>query len=261
MGRRAAVRRRGTRRLAGAGQAGGGQGSGDLRCIVLVLGGFIFASDEVKSVIEGSGQGAEAEAAMDDDEERSRSAATGSCFDLERRLHKIDRWRVPLPYGLPLRSLGYFVAGTVRRDRGRRGCRSSARRSWASCTPRSASCCCRSRSRTRSQLEDRRAHARTRRHSPGCGCTRGRGGSRPSARPSPVGTSGARPGDPRARRAVERGCARAVDHRSGADHPPLPDPDARRAEDPAPQRRTGTEPMWRGKQINLRSESARWSIE
>ena len=32
-------------------------------------------------------------------------------FDLERRLHKIDRWRVPLPYGLPLRSLGYFVAG------------------------------------------------------------------------------------------------------------------------------------------------------
>jgi hypothetical protein len=29
-------------------------------------------------------------------------------FDLERRIHKIDQWRVPLPYGLPLRSLGYF---------------------------------------------------------------------------------------------------------------------------------------------------------
>ena len=28
-------------------------------------------------------------------------------FDLERRIHRIDRFRVPLPYGLPLRSLGY----------------------------------------------------------------------------------------------------------------------------------------------------------
>jgi len=32
------------------------------------------------------------------------------CFELERRLHKIDNWRVPLPYGLPLRSVGYFGA-------------------------------------------------------------------------------------------------------------------------------------------------------
>jgi hypothetical protein len=30
------------------------------------------------------------------------------CFNLERRIHKIDRWRLPLPYGLPLRSIGYF---------------------------------------------------------------------------------------------------------------------------------------------------------
>ena len=32
-------------------------------------------------------------------------------FDLERRLHKIDRWRIPLPYGVPVRGLVYgFVA-------------------------------------------------------------------------------------------------------------------------------------------------------
>src|SRR4051794_7662332 len=30
-------------------------------------------------------------------------------FDLERRIHRIDRFRVPLPYGLPLRSLAYAV--------------------------------------------------------------------------------------------------------------------------------------------------------
>lgn len=29
------------------------------------------------------------------------------CFDLERRIHKIDRWRIPLPYGLPLRGIAY----------------------------------------------------------------------------------------------------------------------------------------------------------
>ena len=34
-------------------------------------------------------------------------------FDLERRIHKVDRFRLPLPYGLPLRSIGYFVAALV----------------------------------------------------------------------------------------------------------------------------------------------------
>ncbi|HST38172.1 MAG TPA: hypothetical protein VLK58_01620 [Conexibacter sp.] len=29
------------------------------------------------------------------------------CFQLERRLHRIDRFRLPFPYGLPLRGLGY----------------------------------------------------------------------------------------------------------------------------------------------------------
>jgi hypothetical protein len=28
---------------------------------------------------------------------------------LERRLFRLERWRLPLPYGLPLRSVGYFV--------------------------------------------------------------------------------------------------------------------------------------------------------
>jgi hypothetical protein len=34
-------------------------------------------------------------------------------FDLERRIHRIDRFRVPLPYGLPLRSLAYAVAALI----------------------------------------------------------------------------------------------------------------------------------------------------
>jgi hypothetical protein len=28
-------------------------------------------------------------------------------FELERRLHRIDRFRIPLPYGVPLAALGY----------------------------------------------------------------------------------------------------------------------------------------------------------
>jgi hypothetical protein len=31
-------------------------------------------------------------------------------FDLERRIHKIDRWRIPVPYGVPLRGIGYWAA-------------------------------------------------------------------------------------------------------------------------------------------------------
>jgi hypothetical protein len=29
------------------------------------------------------------------------------CFELERRIHRIDRWRIPVPYGIPLRGLAY----------------------------------------------------------------------------------------------------------------------------------------------------------
>jgi hypothetical protein len=32
------------------------------------------------------------------------------CFELERRIHKIDRWRIPVPYGVPLRGLAYGAA-------------------------------------------------------------------------------------------------------------------------------------------------------
>ena len=31
-------------------------------------------------------------------------------FELERRIHRIDRFRIPLPYGLPLAALGYGAA-------------------------------------------------------------------------------------------------------------------------------------------------------
>jgi hypothetical protein len=30
-------------------------------------------------------------------------------FELERRIHKVDRWRVPVPYGVPLRGLAYWA--------------------------------------------------------------------------------------------------------------------------------------------------------
>ena len=34
-------------------------------------------------------------------------------FDLERRIHRIDRYRIPLPYGLPLRSIGYAAVALL----------------------------------------------------------------------------------------------------------------------------------------------------
>jgi hypothetical protein len=34
-------------------------------------------------------------------------------FRLERRLHRIDRWRVPLPYGLPVAALAYGVGALL----------------------------------------------------------------------------------------------------------------------------------------------------
>jgi TcpE family len=45
-------------------------------------------------------------------EEARRGVAIRSfrvVFELERRIHKVDRIRLPLPYGLPLRSLAYAV--------------------------------------------------------------------------------------------------------------------------------------------------------
>jgi len=34
-------------------------------------------------------------------------------FELERRIHRIDRYRIPLPYGLPLVAAGYGFAAAV----------------------------------------------------------------------------------------------------------------------------------------------------
>jgi len=42
------------------------------------------------------------------------------CFRLERRLHKIDRWRIPLPYGMPVRGIVYgalVLAGVLVAER------------------------------------------------------------------------------------------------------------------------------------------------
>lgn len=36
-----------------------------------------------------------------------------NCFKLERRIHKIDRWRIPLPFGIPLRGVGYAIAAEL----------------------------------------------------------------------------------------------------------------------------------------------------
>ena len=36
-----------------------------------------------------------------------------TAFRLERRIHKIDRWRIPVPYGVPLRTIGYAGAALV----------------------------------------------------------------------------------------------------------------------------------------------------
>ena len=35
------------------------------------------------------------------------------CFRIERRIQKIDRWRIPVPYGVPLRALGYAAIAFV----------------------------------------------------------------------------------------------------------------------------------------------------
>lgn len=31
------------------------------------------------------------------------------CFSLERRIHRVDHWRIPVPFGVPLRGIGYVA--------------------------------------------------------------------------------------------------------------------------------------------------------
>jgi hypothetical protein len=45
---------------------------------------------------------------MDDNKITLRSYRLA--FDLERRLHRVDRFRIPVPYGVPLTALGYAAA-------------------------------------------------------------------------------------------------------------------------------------------------------
>ena len=34
-------------------------------------------------------------------------------FEVDRRIYRIDRWTLPVPGGVPLRGLGYFVAAVL----------------------------------------------------------------------------------------------------------------------------------------------------
>src|SRR5919202_3605657 len=34
-------------------------------------------------------------------------------FEVDRRIYRVDRWALPVPGGVPLRALGYFVAGLL----------------------------------------------------------------------------------------------------------------------------------------------------
>jgi hypothetical protein len=48
---------------------------------------------------------------MDDNKITLRSYRLA--FDIERRLHRVDRFRIPVPYGIPLTALGYATGGLV----------------------------------------------------------------------------------------------------------------------------------------------------
>src|SRR3954468_21538998 len=48
---------------------------------------------------------------MDDNKITLRSYRLA--FDIERRLHRVDRFRIPVPYGIPLTALGYAAAGLL----------------------------------------------------------------------------------------------------------------------------------------------------
>src|SRR4051794_19240483 len=34
-------------------------------------------------------------------------------FEVERRIYRVDRWALPVPGGVPLRAVGYFVAALL----------------------------------------------------------------------------------------------------------------------------------------------------
>jgi hypothetical protein len=50
---------------------------------------------------------------MSDDDGKVQIQSFRVCFQLERRLHKIDRWKIPVPYGVPLRGIIYGVIALI----------------------------------------------------------------------------------------------------------------------------------------------------
>lgn len=44
---------------------------------------------------------------MSGDEGTLAIRSYGLCFAHERRIHQVDRWRIPVPYGVPLSGIGY----------------------------------------------------------------------------------------------------------------------------------------------------------
>lgn len=50
---------------------------------------------------------------MSDDDHTITIRSFRNCFKLERRIHKIDRWQIPLPFGIPVRSIGYAIGAEL----------------------------------------------------------------------------------------------------------------------------------------------------
>jgi hypothetical protein len=50
---------------------------------------------------------------MTSDDERITLRSYRAAFELERRLHRVDRFRLPVPYGVPLAGLGYAAATVI----------------------------------------------------------------------------------------------------------------------------------------------------
>ena len=46
-------------------------------------------------------------------EDRLTIRSFRECFHVERRMYKVDRWRLPVPWGVPLRGIGYAVVALV----------------------------------------------------------------------------------------------------------------------------------------------------
>lgn len=50
---------------------------------------------------------------MSDEDRTITIRSFRNCFKLERRIHKVDRWQIPLPFGIPVRSIGYALGAEL----------------------------------------------------------------------------------------------------------------------------------------------------